>query len=636
MSPDVFFQWQNKKLRDSIYPFREIKLRDFLLIYKEVDLWAVMKNQNTTDPAIATRLQSLRQKAQAEHDQVAIELNAAIEERKKVDTWFAKVTHPDPKRLRDRQIYYLDRVINDQTQREAELLARQKSLLKKAEWYKVGDSRRTTWEGRAAEVIAPLQVVGDELKSLRKVRELFDKQDRLPRLEPNKPLTMADLARVDLNEYQKRLEAMDIDTLTAEVWKKLQERKPDGKPRFEKWFQYMIVHFSGMRYISAHGSWADPDELLELLVREDMKSKLARGEDIDDKTENEVQRLLRAPVDATTKNLSPVLKALVVFKKEKDEETKSLPEKERLEKAIPDWAWQEITKFTQLRLGTTDTNWEAISPDRWDYETRRWREIMDSWQREDITKWRQEHKETLELIVTRAVCNEIAEHIQHLRGNAPAGGLTSKPNWYLNAQSKFATLPATDPKRSKAYFRKAMKDTDFIPGASVFWLGWVPKEPNAWQVARPISGIDLLSGAKAMDGRTKDSKNWTVRFVNNAWIRTRQPELVLPSVQELRRQGMTDREIEKRRMELRAANAQQKEYLRWKHEATVVEVVERIDGEDYVLTFETGKIGLNWHTVDDLVNSIDEIFVGYIPPTDNEPENLAKMLDATKILAKSI
>ena len=61
-----------------------------------------------------------------------------------------------------------------------------------------------------------------------------------------------------------------------------------------------------------------------------------------------------------------------------------------------------------------------------------------------------------------------------------------------------------------------------------------------------------------------------------------------------------EREIEKRRMELRAANAQQKEYLRWKHEATVVEVVERIDGQKYVLTFETGQIGVVLRRLSDL------------------------------------
>ena len=34
---------------------------------------------------------------------------------------------------------------------------------------------------------------------------------------------------------------------------------PDEYPL---WLQYMVIHFSGMRYASAHGSWADPRDLL--------------------------------------------------------------------------------------------------------------------------------------------------------------------------------------------------------------------------------------------------------------------------------------------------------------------------------------------------------------------------------------
>ena len=32
--------------------------------------------------------------------------------------------------------------------------------------------------------------------------------------------------------------------------------------RYPLWLQYMVIHFSGMRYQSAHGSWADPKDLL--------------------------------------------------------------------------------------------------------------------------------------------------------------------------------------------------------------------------------------------------------------------------------------------------------------------------------------------------------------------------------------
>jgi putative endonuclease len=246
------------------------------------------------------------------------------------------------------------------------------------------------------------------------------------------------------------------------------------------------------------------------------------------------------------------------------------------------------------------------------------------------------------LIVTRAVCNEIAEHIQHLRGITPAAGLTAKPSWYLRLQEKDKNLSAGQP---HPYFRKPDGEKDFINGASVFWLGWVEREPNAWQVARPLTGIELWPGMKLGGGQADKQKKeeprkkneqvtegWDYKQTNAAIIRSRRINLQVPTVQELRKKGMTDREIDKYRKDLRTQNTVEKQYLRWKHEAIVVDVVELIDGK-HVLTFETGKIGLNWHHVDNLIsNPIDRIFVGYLPPAKMEPENLAGMLDAQKIL----
>ena len=34
----MYFQWQNEVLLKTIYPLREMKLRDFLVYYKEIDL----------------------------------------------------------------------------------------------------------------------------------------------------------------------------------------------------------------------------------------------------------------------------------------------------------------------------------------------------------------------------------------------------------------------------------------------------------------------------------------------------------------------------------------------------------------------------------------------------------------------
>ena len=68
-SETYYYAWQNPVLRNTIYPFREMKLRDFLLIYKEVDLWAQNKAKNPNDPVIASRLQAIAQKAKAQRDE---------------------------------------------------------------------------------------------------------------------------------------------------------------------------------------------------------------------------------------------------------------------------------------------------------------------------------------------------------------------------------------------------------------------------------------------------------------------------------------------------------------------------------------------------------------------------------------
>jgi putative endonuclease len=627
-----FFPWQNPVLRKSIFPHREIKLRDFLLIYKEAELWASLRNKDINDPVIRNRLSELEARVHQERERITKALGESIQRRLQSDQWFARISGRDDKNLRFKRLYYLGRMINDNTSRLADLESRQRSFLRKLDWYQEGDSRRKTWEGRAQELDAPILAVRQELDELTTLRGLFDQESRLPPVESKSKPTITDLARAELSEYQDQLNRLNHDELVEKVWERLGEKRPDGSPRFEKWFAYMVIHFSGMRYMSAHGSWADPNDLLELLVREDLKGKLAPGEDIDDRAEAEIQRLLNLPVNTTNRHLNPTLRALIHYKEQKD----------RKGEPIPDWVWGEIVKFTQLRLGATDENWEAVNPERWNFENRRWREVMSTWQRADITGWRNAHHQTLDLIVTRAVCNEIAEHIQHLRGNTPVGGLTAKPKWYLRLQAQTQALPESDPK--KCFFRQANDSNDFRNGSSVLWLGWVDKEPNAWQVAEPLPGIDLWPGTNLLGNKSGTASSggvpakishieaWTYSRSGPAFIRTRKMNVDIPSVQELRKRGMTDREIEQYRIELRKKNTVEKEYLRWKHEAITVDVVELIEGT-HVLTFETGKIGLNWHHLGSLVrNGYDQVFVGYLPKSNREPENLQKLLDVQKVL----
>src|SRR5512147_3178061 len=46
MTEVMYFQWQNDALLQTIYPLREMKLRDFLIYYQEIDLWAEYKDKD--------------------------------------------------------------------------------------------------------------------------------------------------------------------------------------------------------------------------------------------------------------------------------------------------------------------------------------------------------------------------------------------------------------------------------------------------------------------------------------------------------------------------------------------------------------------------------------------------------------
>jgi RNA polymerase sigma factor (sigma-70 family) len=76
------------------------------------------------------------------------------------------------------------------------------------------------------------------------------------------------------------------------------------------------------------------------------------------------------------------------------------------------------------------------------------------------------------------------------------------------------------------------------------------------------------------------------------------------------------------------------QWLRWTHEATVINVERMADGRDYVLTFETGQIGVILRPLSSLVNTWD-VFVGYLPPASIEPPGLEAMIDRKSILPPS-
>ena len=534
--------------------------------------------------------------------------------------------------------------------------------------------KKDEWDGLIKAKEDELESIGSSLSKLRgeaknwqeevdQSKGILDLRKRLGEYIPelNTDVKKEDIVRAKADEYKASL--MNLDHY--ELLKLVVAEFKANPGRYPRWLQYMVIHFSGMRYASAHGSWADPKDLLSNLRASKIQGEMK--DDNDDNLETECYKALDyyAPTEDTplftdeqkpglasatddewkdkiaehVKRINRALEmkssyheqqALINLRiDESSYEIDQMPSEKVYEELmgykeeLPDWMWHEIVRLTELRVTeVTDKNWEKPEglPAGYTKEHLQFRTMLEEWKKKYLTSWRDEHDQSDKLIVTRAVCNEVAEHIQHLRGLTPGGGLTAKPTWYQNAEGKV----------DGAYFVKPKTEDDFKPGASILWLRFVRKQPNEWQWAKDIrpdrNKYELLPtdfGGKSRvfaDGST----SWSY------------DKKSLP-IKRWRRAATVD-----------GGSVQQEEWLRWMHEATVVETAKTADG-DIVLTFETAlpgddprlsTIGVFKRNLFDLVDDGQEdayhrSFVGFIPEGDVPEDNLKDMLDWEKILYKA-
>jgi hypothetical protein len=414
----------------------------------------------------------------------------------------------------------------------------------------------------------------------------------------------------------------------------------------------MIVHFSGMRYASAHGSWADPKDLMIRLRAQKIDEKIRA---LDDAT---VEKLCRekvaayeAPAGVSKPKLAgaqekewrdqigwylPNLKAtgpktrrqgLTDLTKAEDayeimgtSTQDILATVLSMKATFPGWAWKEIVKLTPLRVTeVSDPDWEKLTPQEMEerdaQQSSNIRAVMNAWKNHDPGAWRAEHGRTQELIVSRLVCNETAEHCQHVRGHLPPGGLAARPKWYVDAERK---LPG-------AYYIKPTSEKDYTQGASILWLRFVSfssSNPNEWQIAKWIETKQKVGLLPAEFMKKGDAGGWTYDF---SAMTTRSRTTITVDQQQV----------------------VEKQWLRWIHEATVAEVAETADGM-MVLTFETAlpggdkatsavglfKNSLKWHLSDGTEDQYNRSFVGYMPDGQIPIEQLKTMLDWDKIFRK--
>ncbi len=475
----------------------------------------------------------------------------------------------------------------------------------------------------------------------------IDQEAWLSEYQPSGAVTAKHIARAKVEAYRRSLENKNSQELLEEVVQRFL-RQPE---RFPPWLQYMVIHFSGMRYRSAHGSWASPRDLLLRLRTAQVEKEIQTLDDAatqklgSEKTalyaSNSPSRpkLALAAEPAWKNKLSEHLKglsggpktrraaliALAIderrYELEKMSEDEALTEIEAMKEAFPAWAWKEIVSVTSLRVHhVQDLNWEKLTPEEESQKNARehseLRAVIGKWREENTVLWRDEHARSHRLIVSRAVCNETAEHCQHLRGHNPPGGLTAKAPWYMKHE-KEGKLPGTP----RPYFTKPKKREDFTVGASILWLRFVSEQISPWRVARPLTTKD---GDTLLDPQVTGKGNWkytTTDMVTRA--RTTLDADKKPVAQE--------------------------QWLRWIHEATVAAVGDTADGP-VVLTFETAlpdddpglsSIGLFriWLSNALFMGTEDNYngsFVGFVPEGDVPYGHLRDMLDWNKILRREV
>ena len=703
MAGPIYFQWQNEILCKDIYPMRVEKLRDFLVYYQEIDLWAEYKNKTDLTADIQEYTGAQKLAAAAAYKMYTSKRNYFMQP--DVRAYYLSYKPLDEAELAE--INRLHGVFSDSwpkdirgergfVEMEIQSWTNHCNLLRgqiksRQQRQAAMDPNHPKYEPEKLElqgwVNVTLPMAEHELDQLNDFLATYDQIEQrkldwywmqqrgqapagmteaeyLVQYNPKTPPTNRDIAIWRAEAYQQTLEGKDQYALLEEI----RQRFAKEPGRYPYWLQYMVVHFSGMRYASAHGSWADPKDLLIRLRAPKIEAEVKALDDVTvAKLSDEEVGIYGGAMGGTAKprlasatekewrdkigwNLANLkahgisTRRLGLTNMRKDEDAYEIHSKSTqealdmllaLKATFPAWAWKEIVRVTPMRLTeVTAPGWEQLTPqeEQESYSQANYplRSIIDAWINFDPPAWRPEHGRTHELIVSRAVCNETAEHVQHMRGHLPPGGLTPKPNWYLTNESQ-KTIPGTP----APYYVKATSAGQYTPGASVLWLRFVDKLPDPWQIARPVQTKDKvgLLPTAFTSGKTggKNDPKWTYKMGD---VITRERILI-----------SEDKGVKKK------TKTRQQQWLRWIHEATVAVVAETAEGT-VVITYETAlpddykgtsSIGifkkplgyfLSDYMVEGNEDTYNRSFVGYVPEGQLPMDDIKRMLDWNKILRK--
>jgi hypothetical protein len=286
--------------------------------------------------------------------------------------------------------------------------------------------------------------------------------------------------------------------------------------------------------------------------------------------------------------------------------------------------WKEISAVTDLRLKEAkDSDWSKLTPaeqqEKSSAESAKYREMMNKWKQDHLVGWRMEHEQNIQNVVSRAVCNEVAEHILHLRGHKGPAGLSGAQDWYVGASRPGSAMQKKFP-NDKPYLVKPKSIADYRTAAAILWLRYRDTPSDPWDVVRSFV---TEGGDSLLPPNYLNSGNWT--YKSGGLARSR----LMPDEKGVMR--MTH------------------QYLYWVHIATVAMVAETAEGK-VVLTYETALpyedrrlscVGVFKHydynaLFDGGEDGFNGSFVGFVP--DNTPDipnaDLDVMLNWDRILLK--
>jgi hypothetical protein len=443
-------QWENPALLETIYPARDVMLRKFVRIYRELEL------RDLTDPKARQQvIDDTRKAMQAEIDT----LKADVE----------KLQAPDAK--------------PDKT-----LLQAKQGRMKVLE--------ATLKRGEAS------------------VAQAFEDAVQWERDHRADPLAGA--------------------ALLAEV------QRLFGTKAVPDWIKQMILDYAGMRYKSAHGSYSNPVRLLFIIERARGTWKTAREAETaaaDEAYKKAVQDWEAKNADPRKRGKAPakpkpVTQAAAERTAQKLSPSEAVAQLEKMHDAgqIPEWAWHQIVRLTELRTWYAEAGWEDTAKEKPPAGADpMWVKIMQEWSGEKQealgehgyggTAWREEIRRRNVLLTTRMVCDQLSEVTQQQRGvqstvsealpgrrELLTGGISGNARAYV-AAAEAGAKPGAKKGIAGAYIREPKALEDFRPGAALFFV-----EKTKWDVEKPDDSnmVRHIAGARyPMPPPPEYVKEWT-------------------------------------------------------------------------------------------------------------------------------